>query len=220
MGARGREVLSVAAILGGRFPLAIVQAATGAGQLELLGLLHAEIAASFVAPDEETPDWYAFQHPLIGESLLSLLTPEERGRLARRAAEAVEAVYPGLPGEWCQTAAALRVQAGDQARAGQLFAEAGRRALAQGAANSAVTLLDQVTGVARPVPERAGAGRRVRHAALRAGRGGTGGTGGRVRRRARAARRRTEPERPGASCTPGWPGPPPSRASPPLAWPR
>lgn len=143
MGQQGRELLSVAAILGRRFPLAVVQAATGMSQRELLTALHGDIAVQFVAPDEQTPDWYAFQHPLVGESILALLDPGERSRWSRQAALAAEAIYPGLPGEWCQASAALHLQAGDRARAGRLFAEAGRRALAQGAANSAVTLLDK-----------------------------------------------------------------------------
>jgi DNA-binding CsgD family transcriptional regulator len=52
-------------------------------------------------------------------------------------------VVPELPGEWCQVAAALHLQAGNSARAGRLFAEAGQRAMAQGAARSAVMLLDK-----------------------------------------------------------------------------
>jgi len=143
IGQRGRELLSVAAILGQRFPLAVVQAATGMSQRELLTALHGDIAVHFVAPDEETPDWYAFQHPLVGESILTLLDTDERSLRSRQAALAVEAIYPGLPGEWCQASATLHLQAGDRTRAGRLFAEAGRRALTQGAANSAVTLLDK-----------------------------------------------------------------------------
>jgi DNA-binding CsgD family transcriptional regulator/tetratricopeptide (TPR) repeat protein len=143
IGQQGRELLSVAAVLGRRFPLAVVQAATGMSQRELLTALHGDIAVQYVAPDEQTPDWYAFQHPLVGESILALLDIDERRLRSRQAALAVEAIYPGLPGEWCQASAALHWQAGDRARAGRLFAEAGRRALAQGAANSAVTLLDK-----------------------------------------------------------------------------
>jgi DNA-binding CsgD family transcriptional regulator len=52
-------------------------------------------------------------------------------------------VYPRLPGEWCQVSATLRLRSGDLPRAGRLLAEAGQRALAQGAAGSAVALLDQ-----------------------------------------------------------------------------
>jgi AAA ATPase domain/Bacterial regulatory proteins, luxR family len=143
IGQHGRELLSAAAIFGRRFPLAVVQAATGMGQRELLSHLHGDIAMQFVAPDEQLPDWYAFQHPLVGESILSLLGSDERRRLALQVAMTVEAIYPKLPGEWCQTSATLYLQAGDDARAGRLFAEAGRRAMAQGAANSAVALLDR-----------------------------------------------------------------------------
>lgn len=143
LGPAGREMLSVAAILGHRFPLTVVQAATGMSQRELLSQLYADVTSQLVGPDEQTPDWYAFQHPLIKESLLALLAPAERGRLASQVAAAVESVYPALPGEWCQASAALHEQAGDLGRAGRLFAEAGRRALAQGAASSAVSLLDK-----------------------------------------------------------------------------
>jgi DNA-binding CsgD family transcriptional regulator/tetratricopeptide (TPR) repeat protein len=140
---QGRRLLSAAAVLGRRFPLAVLQAATGVTSRELLAHLHTEPTAQFVAPDDETPDWYTFQHPLVVEALLSLLDPEERARLTARAADAVEQVFPGLPGEWCQACAALRLQAGDTHAAALLFAEAGRRALAQAGANSAVTLLDK-----------------------------------------------------------------------------
>ncbi|HEY1617373.1 MAG TPA: AAA family ATPase [Streptosporangiaceae bacterium] len=146
-GAQRRELLSVAAVLGQRFPLALLQAITGLGSRELLGHLHAEPTAQFVVPDDETPDWYAFRHPMIAEALLTLLMPDERGRLAGRAAAAVEVVFPGLPGEWCQVSAAFRLQAGDPAHAGRLFAEAGRRTMTQGAADSAVMLLDKALGL-------------------------------------------------------------------------
>jgi DNA-binding CsgD family transcriptional regulator len=142
IGGEGREMLSAAAVLGRRFAIAVLQAATGLADRDLFSHLHAE-PAGLVAPDEETPDWYAFSHPLIRDALLGLLTPGERGRLTRRVVAAVEAVHPGLPGEWCQLAATLHRQAGDAGRAGQLFAEAGRRALNQGAADSAVALLDE-----------------------------------------------------------------------------
>jgi DNA-binding CsgD family transcriptional regulator len=145
----GLEVLSLAAVLGRRFPVAVLRAATGLSHRELLSHLHAEPVTQLIAADEQTPDWYAFQHPLVVDVLLSLPPAAERSRMAGQAADAVAAVYPGLPGEWCQASAALRLQAGEQASAGQLFAEAGRRALAQGAANSAVTLLDTAMGLLR-----------------------------------------------------------------------
>jgi DNA-binding CsgD family transcriptional regulator/tetratricopeptide (TPR) repeat protein len=143
IGAEGRELLSMAAVLGRRFPLPILQAVCGMGDREMLSYLHADLTAQLVMPDEQTPDWYAFRHPLLVDAVLALITPAARSRLTAQAAAGVEAVYPGLPGEWCQVSAALHAQAGDTARAGRLFAEAGRRAFEQGAANTAVTLLDR-----------------------------------------------------------------------------
>lgn len=143
LGPQARELLSVAAVLGGRFPLAIVQEVTGLPDRELLSYLHSEHATQLVDVDEQTPDWYAFRHSLLAEALLTLLTPVERARLAGRVADAIEAVYPGLAGEWCQACATLRLEAGDRLAAGRLFAEAGRRYLEQGAANTAVALLDK-----------------------------------------------------------------------------
>jgi DNA-binding CsgD family transcriptional regulator len=147
VGPQGRRVLQLAAVLGRRFPLAVLQAASGLDSRELLSHLHTEQTAQFVAPDDEAPDWYAFQHPLVAEALVAQLRAEERTRLTRDAAEALSTVFPGLPGEWCQVSAALRLQAGQTTEAGRLFAEAGRRALDQGAANSAVTLLDKALEV-------------------------------------------------------------------------
>lgn len=143
LGVDGQNVLFIAAVIGMRFPVSVLRTATGMEYRDLIRHLHTQSIAEVVVPDEETPDWYAFRHPLIVESLLSLLAPEQRPLLGGRAADAVEAVFPGLPGEWCQTAATLRMQAGDRGAAGVLFAEAGRRALAQGAASTAVSLLDK-----------------------------------------------------------------------------
>lgn len=143
LGPAVQQLLSVAAVVGRRFPIAVAQAVTGMPDRELLSHLHAEPGAQLVQPDDQLPDWYTFQHQLIREALLTLLTPAERARLAEQVADALETVYPGLPGEWCQTAATLRLEAGNTTVAGRLFAEAGRRAITQGAANSAVGLLDR-----------------------------------------------------------------------------
>jgi DNA-binding CsgD family transcriptional regulator/tetratricopeptide (TPR) repeat protein len=143
IGAQGRQVLAIAAVLGRRFPLAVVRDVSGLDDRTLLSHLRAGVDAQLVAPDDQTPDWYAFQHPLTAEAILASLGPAERARLARQAADAVQVVHPGLPGEWCQLAAALRVDAAQPELAGQLFAEAGRRALGQGAVTSAVALLEK-----------------------------------------------------------------------------
>ncbi|MDX8030729.1 AAA family ATPase [Lentzea sp. BCCO 10_0856] len=143
LGPQGREVLSIAAVLGHRFPLSVVQRVSGTDDRGLLSHLHAGVAAQLVTPDEPTPDWYAFRHPLTADALLTQLTPAERTDLSQRTADAIEDLHPGLPGDWCPLVAKLRFDAGSSTRAGLLFAEAGRRALASGGAESAVALLDR-----------------------------------------------------------------------------
>ncbi|HEX2133390.1 MAG TPA: AAA family ATPase [Actinophytocola sp.] len=143
LGPRSRELLSVAAAFGPRFPLAVVQRVTGLSDRDLLSLLQDDLAGQLVAPDEQTADWYAFHHRLSREAVLAQLDRHEHERLAATLADAVEAVHPGLAGEWCEVAAALRLDAGDRGAAGLLYTEVGRRALALGAASSAVALLDR-----------------------------------------------------------------------------
>ena len=142
LGPATQRLLSVAAVAGRRFPLAVAQAVTGMSDREILSHLHGEPGAQLVQPDDHLPDWYSFQHQLIRDAVLTLLAPAERARLAGEVADAVEALNPGLPGEWCHTAATLRRDAGTPLLAGRLFTEAGRRARTQGAAHSAVGLLD------------------------------------------------------------------------------
>ncbi|URN14130.1 hypothetical protein LUW77_30680 [Streptomyces radiopugnans] len=69
---------------------------TGVDDRGLLGHLHAGVAAQLVVPDEPSPDWYAFRHPLTVEALLTQLTPDRRAELARRAADAASELHPEL----------------------------------------------------------------------------------------------------------------------------
>ncbi|MCZ7413614.1 MULTISPECIES: helix-turn-helix transcriptional regulator [unclassified Streptomyces] len=143
LGPVGRHLFSVASVLGHRFPLTIVQEVTGLDDHTLLEHLQAGVEAQLVTPDERGPDWYSFHHPLTADALLGGLTPAERAHLSRRAAEAADAVHPGLPRSWCQLAAKLWLRAGEPVRAAALFHEAGERALDRGAVGTARSLLTQ-----------------------------------------------------------------------------
>ncbi|MEU4292707.1 AAA family ATPase [Kribbella sp. NPDC026596] len=143
LGPQSRDLLVLAAVIGHRFPLSVVRKATGTDERLLLATLRAGLAAQLVGPDEPVPDWYAFRHPLTADALLAGLTPTERSTLARRCADAIEELHPGLPGEWCPMVAELAETGGDMARAGRLFAMAGRRSFDEGSMASAVNLLER-----------------------------------------------------------------------------
>lgn len=143
LGPEGVLLCSVAAVLGRRFSLTVVQRVTGMDDRALRRHLQAAVEAQLIARDDHSPEWFTFQHPLTVDALLDRLTPTERAELSRRAADVVDAVHPGLPGEWCQLAALLRLGAEQPVEAALLFQEAGGRALADGAAGSAVALLDR-----------------------------------------------------------------------------
>ncbi|GAB3121321.1 hypothetical protein GCM10027160_38410 [Streptomyces calidiresistens] len=153
LGPQGLTLLSAAAVFGRRFPLSVLQHMTGMNDRDLLTHLHAGVAAQLVVPDEPSPDWYAFRHPLTVEALFTQLTPGNRAALAGRAADAVEALHPTLDGEWCPLVAELRLAAGDHVAAGRLFAEAGLRALRGGTVGSAVTLLNRAEELLLDTPE-------------------------------------------------------------------
>ncbi len=145
LGPKSRDLLILAAVIGHRFPLSVVRKATGTDERLLLATLRAGLAAQLVGPDEPVPDWYAFRHPLTADALLAGLTPTERAMLARRCADAIEELHPGLPGEWCQMVAKLAETGGDLSRAGRLYAMAGRRSFDEGSMGSAVNLLERAT---------------------------------------------------------------------------
>ncbi|MDX6250624.1 MAG: hypothetical protein QOF10_3984 [Kribbellaceae bacterium] len=153
LGPQSRELLVLAAVIGHRFPLSVVKQAGGIDERQLLATLRAGLAAQLVGPDEPVPDWYAFRHPLTAEALLAGLIPTERATLARRCADAIEHLHPGLPGEWCPMVAELAETSGDNARAARLFAQAGRRSFDEGSMGSAVNLLDRANTLLATDPD-------------------------------------------------------------------
>ncbi|MGY0232274.1 AAA family ATPase [Longispora urticae] len=150
LGPDWHRALEVAAVIGRRFPLGALGLASGLPQAELHALVRAGVQARLLVPSRTGPDWYAFRHALTAEALASTLLPAERATIAASAADALESVSPDLTGELCQLVATLRLVAGDGPGAGLRYAQAGRRALADGAAGSAVRLLDRAMDL---VPE-------------------------------------------------------------------
>jgi DNA-binding CsgD family transcriptional regulator len=143
LGPQGQRALEAAAIVGRRFPSGVLQRITGMSDDEVHGLVRAATEAQLLEPARSSPLWHTFRNTWTAEALASAVPPAERRDLAAAAAEAVASLSPELSGELCQLAAALRLEAGDGPGAGMLYARAGRRALAEGAAASAERLLEQ-----------------------------------------------------------------------------
>ncbi|MGW4212423.1 ATP-binding protein [Lentzea sp. NPDC004789] len=141
LGCELAELLTVAAVFGRRFPLPVLRIACGLSRQDLVRRLRPAVANQLVTPDDLAADRYSFRQALTPHALLQLAGAGERAELARRAAEALESCWPELPGEWCAVAADLWLAAGETEAARRLFVDAGRRALVDGDAATAVTLL-------------------------------------------------------------------------------
>ncbi|MFD3534641.1 helix-turn-helix transcriptional regulator [Streptomyces sp. NPDC058664] len=143
-----RELLLIAATLGGRFSVGALRAVTGLDDRALFAHLRSASEAGIIAPDGAAHDDYTFRHVLTADALRASLPPAEQAALARRAACAIEGSAGVLSGEERQLVATLWLAAGDRATASRQFAEVGRRMLDAGASGSAAVLLERARGLA------------------------------------------------------------------------
>ncbi|MFE6067888.1 AAA family ATPase [Streptomyces sp. NPDC056525] len=152
-----RELLLIAATLGGRFSVGALRVVTGLDDRALFAHLRSASEAGIIAPDGAAHDHYTFRHVLTADALRASLPPAEQAALARRAAQAIEesAVPPlscdrpgELSGEQRQLVATLRLAAGDKVAASRQFAQVGRQMLDAGASGSAAVLLERARGLA------------------------------------------------------------------------
>jgi DNA-binding CsgD family transcriptional regulator/tetratricopeptide (TPR) repeat protein len=140
LGPDGPVVLRAAAMFGQRFAAPLVRVVADVTEHGLVEVLRAAVDARLVDVDH---DGYAFRHALTVDALRAHLLPQERAALAARAAAAIEAAHPDLPGEWCLAAGELWELAGDNGRAAELLGRAGRRAVADGGLRTAIALLER-----------------------------------------------------------------------------
>ncbi|MFF4653550.1 helix-turn-helix transcriptional regulator [Streptomyces sp. NPDC001380] len=147
---RARETVLLAASLGARFSVATLRLIAQSDEQSLFAQLRSAIEAGLVLPDRATPDRYTFRHALTAEAVLAAIPPAERAAIARHAAVALQRADPELSDDRCQLAAGLWVAAGDPAEAALLYAEAGRRAQADGLSGTAVVLLQRAHDLADP----------------------------------------------------------------------
>jgi serine/threonine protein kinase/tetratricopeptide (TPR) repeat protein len=143
-------LLKLAAVLGRRLDLTLLQAAAPDADLDTWLLACAD-AAVLEVQDES----WAFAHDKLREGVLSALEAEEGATLHRQAAEAIEVIYPDRA-EYAAALAHLWQAAGDPVKEGRYAAAAGEqayRASANGEAinhfKRALELLLEVTPTSR-----------------------------------------------------------------------
>ena len=98
LGERAERVLSLAAVIGRDFDLALLAKATKIPEDELVDILDAAQAAALIREVSDTPGQYNFARALICHTLDDDLGPTRRARAHRQIAEALEdlcGVHPG-----------------------------------------------------------------------------------------------------------------------------
>jgi tetratricopeptide (TPR) repeat protein len=150
--AAARPVLRFAAVAGRRIDAALVRAAWPEAPASWMA---ACIEAGILERHEGE---VRFAHDKLREGVLLELSPDERQRLHRRAAEALERLRPDAP-EYAAALAHHWGQAGDDAREGRYASAAGTQALASGALAEGIRLLGRALALAEqkgaPAEERA-----------------------------------------------------------------
>jgi DNA-binding CsgD family transcriptional regulator len=133
-----RLVLHTAALLGRQFDWRLLPAATGLPADLIARALEHGVGTQLLAVDAGA---FRFRHMLTREAVAAELLPPRRVILAARALAALQAAYPGVPGEWGDLAADLALQADDQDQAGALLFASGRSALGRGALATSIDTL-------------------------------------------------------------------------------
>ena len=98
LGADAGRVLSVAAVIGRDFDLAVLALAAQLAEDDVLDVLDAAAAVSLVRELADTPGHYCFAHALIQHTLYEDLGLTRRARAHRQVAVAIEDLYGDNPG--------------------------------------------------------------------------------------------------------------------------
>jgi DNA-binding CsgD family transcriptional regulator len=166
-----RAVVETAAVLGRRFDWRLIPEITGQSDSVVLAGLRAAVASGLVLfgprtvpgdagvpsaeptplPGEPVPasriseaDTFRFRHALTCDAVRADLLPPEYRAIARASAEVMERRAP----EYRDLAAGLWVAAGEDARAAELYVQAGKQARRRGALHTAEGLLSRAATLA------------------------------------------------------------------------
>lgn len=150
LSAASKQLLEVAAVIGQRFDLALLQTVTAQTGAALVAQLKELIAAQLVV--EETAERVRFRHALTRDAVYSDLLSAERREHHRRIGEAIEALHRQQPDDLDTEVVDLAYhfyEAGAWPKAHRYCAQAGRRAQARFAPAACVHHLSRALEAAR-----------------------------------------------------------------------
>jgi DNA-binding CsgD family transcriptional regulator len=136
------RVIVCAAVLGRQFDWTLLPPVAGVPQRDVLEALRSAHDMQLIEPSFAEPGLFRFRHSLTRDAILSDLLPPDLAARATAAAGVIERAHPGLPGGWCELVAELLVTAGRPVEAARMLLTVGRRALDQGAVDSARVALE------------------------------------------------------------------------------
>ena len=147
------KVLSLAAVIGRQFDLALLTRIADLAEDAILDALDEATAAALVAEVPGEPEHYSFSHALIRTTLYEELSSARRARLHRRVGEALEALTGATPGARIDELAhhwLAAAQVADAAKAIGYARQAGDRALAGLAYEAAAAHYERALAVLEP----------------------------------------------------------------------
>jgi DNA-binding CsgD family transcriptional regulator len=158
LGLQARGVIVSAAVLGRQFDWTLLPSVAEVSESETLDALNQAYEVQLIEPMPADAGAFRFRHSLTRNAIVSDLLPPELAARSARAAAAVEAAHPGMPGVWCVLAAELRAAAGQPVEAAGLLLTAGRRALRQAAVTSGAAALQDARRLLAEAPAEGPAG--------------------------------------------------------------
>jgi DNA-binding CsgD family transcriptional regulator/tetratricopeptide (TPR) repeat protein len=105
------DVVVAAALLGRQFDWTLLPGLTGATESVVLAGLRRACQEQLIEPQGSSQVIFRFRHSLTRNAILSSMGAADLSGRSAKAAAAITAAYPGLPGSWCELAAELHERA-------------------------------------------------------------------------------------------------------------
>jgi DNA-binding SARP family transcriptional activator len=97
LGEHANHLLAIAAVVGRRFGLGVLERLSELDEEELVGALEDALAADLIADEPGAPGRFAFTHALVRETAYDAISRTRRVRLHRRVAHALEELHAADP---------------------------------------------------------------------------------------------------------------------------